>query len=869
MAEIAPELQRALSDRYRIERELGRGGMSVVYLAEDLKHSRRVALKVLAPELGQALGSERFLREIRIAAKLSHPRIVPVLDSGSAAGHLFYVMPYVDGESLRSRLDREGQLPLDEALEIARQVAGALSYAHEQDIVHRDIKPENILLSGGEAVVADFGIARAFTVAGGTRLTGTGLVVGTPLYMSPEQASSGGDADARSDLYSLACVLYEMLAGEPPFEAKTAHAITARRLTESAPDVRAVRELVPAAVAGAISRGLARLPADRYRSAEEFSEVLRRAGSEPAAPAAVPASDQGSNVWRIATLVCAALLLLVGIAHLTGWLSRDRGVPPGLWVERPVEGFVDIGRRAALSPDGRRVAYLNRDRLWMRELGGLESRPVPGTDGARLPFWSPDGSEVGYVAGGRLWRVPAAGGQSVLIAALGVGLAGGSGVTWTEAGDIVFGTGSTGLMTVPARGGVPRLLVPLAPGEDDHHEPFALPGGRGILFVPHRHDGADAVEVLVDGDRRELLQIAGQSLRDPVYSDTGHILFSRPGGIWAVPFSLRRLEVTGEPFLVRSGAAGPSVGTGGVLAFVHQPGASAGRQLAFVRSDGQLDGLVGDPAAWNGYFDISPSGREIAIALSDPDGIWILDPETGSRSRPSVEGEGGNFPRWSPDGTHIAYWGRTADEEPAVLLRRADGTGSAREIARAWYPSFTPDGRGMLMTLGTPTPDDDWHVGYLDLNEGGDPVALVGTSAWECCQHLSPDGGYLAYASNTTGRWEVYVTRFPSAEGTWRVSSEGGSWPRWDPGGGRLFYAQDVNIMAVPVSTEPSLSLGEPEVLFSRPGRVMDIRFGKPDYYDVTPDGDRFLVVLPGGNDDGEQHTVVVTGDWRAAMERR
>src|SRR5437870_5900745 len=267
-------VQAALAGRYTIERELGRGGMATVYLAQDRKHHRQVAIKVLKPELAAALGPERFLREIDTAARLTHPHILPLHDSGEAEGFLFYVMPYVEGESLRDRLSREKQLPLGDAVQIAREVADALSYAHSRDVVHRDIKPENILFESGHAVVSDFGIARAITQAAGARLTETGIPVGTPAYMSPEQASGGGPIDGRSDVYSLACVLYEMLVGEPPYTGPTAQVVIAKRFTDPVPSVRRLRETVPPAVDAATTRALAKAPADRFATAAQFAEAL-------------------------------------------------------------------------------------------------------------------------------------------------------------------------------------------------------------------------------------------------------------------------------------------------------------------------------------------------------------------------------------------------------------------------------------------------------------------------------------------------------------------------------------------------------------------------------------------------------------------
>src|SRR5436309_2024154 len=314
MADQLARLQAALADRYAIEHELGRGGMATVYLAQDLKHRRLVAIKVLKPELAAALGPERFLREIETAARLNHPHILPLHDSGEADSFLYYVMPYVEGESLRERLTREGQLPLDDALRIAREVASALSHAHSHDIVHRDIKPENILVSGGEAVVTDFGIARAITAAAGDTLTGTGIAIGTPGYMSPEQTTGGARLDGRSDIYSLACVLYEMLAGDPPYVASSSEAILARQSMDPVPRLRTVRETVPAAVEQVIGQALSKVPADRFATAAAFAEALQAAMRTAASPAAARRA-----LARRVVGAAAVVAFLVGAVGVLRW----------------------------------------------------------------------------------------------------------------------------------------------------------------------------------------------------------------------------------------------------------------------------------------------------------------------------------------------------------------------------------------------------------------------------------------------------------------------------------------------------------------------------------------------------------------------
>ena len=364
-------LNAALGDRYVVDRELGRGGMALVYLARDLKHERFVALKTLRPEIAVAVGRERFLREIKLAARLQHPNILSVYDSGDAAGTLYYVMPFVEGESLRNRLVREPQLPLDDALQIAREVADALAYAHGHDVVHRDIKPENIMMSGGHAIVADFGIARAVSAAGGDKLTETGLAIGTPAYMSPEQASGTGQVDRRSDIYSLACVLYETLAGQPPFTGPTAQAIMARHSLDAVPRLKIVRETIPDALEDVINRALAKVPADRYQTAAQFAAAITAASTGTVSRVKPRESTSGGFPWRMRKPVVVAVVPVVALLAVGVWLVWGGGRRAGGAVSGgggldprrvAVLYFQDLGRDTGLAylSDGLTEAVIER-----------------------------------------------------------------------------------------------------------------------------------------------------------------------------------------------------------------------------------------------------------------------------------------------------------------------------------------------------------------------------------------------------------------------------------------------------------------------------------------------------------------------------
>src|SRR6185437_8635887 len=396
-----PHLTTALSDRYVIQRELGSGGMAVVYLAHDRKLERDVALKVLRPELGAVLGAERFLTEIKISARLDHPHILTLIDSGDADGMLYYVLPYVRGETLRDKLNREHQLALDDAFTITKQVASALDYAHRQGLVHRDIKPENILLQEGEAMLTDFGIALAVKEAGGNRLTQTGLSLGTPQYMSPEQATGDRGIDARSDVYSLASVLYEMLAGEPPVTGASAQSMIAKLMTERPTQLRVLRDTVPAAVDEAVSKALAKTPADRFASAGEFARALE-VKSAPATPSA--ATPGATHAPRRRTAIVAGIAVIALAAIAAGGVYAYRGRSParvssamlGQKTQLTVSGAVLV---PAISPDGKQLAYVTKHcatagctfSVVVQDVGGSTTRTIlEGETSAYYLEWSPD-----------------------------------------------------------------------------------------------------------------------------------------------------------------------------------------------------------------------------------------------------------------------------------------------------------------------------------------------------------------------------------------------------------------------------------------------------------------------------------------------
>ena len=547
MSTIPSRLSAALADRYRIERELGQGGMATVYLAHDLRHDRRVAMKVLRPELAAILGADRFLTEIKTTANLQHPHILSLYDSGEADGLVFYVMPYVEGESLRDRLAREHQLPVDDAVRTAREVADALQYAHEHGVVHRDIKPENILLHGGHALVADFGIALAVSRSdGGTRMTETGMSLGTPHYMSPEQAMGEREITPKADIYALGCVLYEMLTAEPPFTGATAQAIIARVMTEEPRGLTLQRRTIPPHVEAAVRTALQKLPADRFETAKAFAEALTNPGFATAAAASGGATALPPYRRAVRTALAAATAIAVLSLATAAW-ALLRPTPPGPVIrysmgmapEQAMRQGV-LGVNIAISPDGKRFVYVGPgergDQLWVRERDRLDATPLVGTTGAFNPFFSPDGDRIAYLSGTtvQLKVVSVSGGPPITLAT--PGTASGGGGAWGPDGWIYFDS-PLGISRIRADGGPTELLIPYdsARHEIGHAWPGVLPNGKGLLFRGRQNlDPTDFDIVAFDfGTRERHLLTKGLLAR---YVAPGYLVFLRAdGAVLAAP----------------------------------------------------------------------------------------------------------------------------------------------------------------------------------------------------------------------------------------------------------------------------------------------------------------------------------------------
>ena len=889
MPEILGRLQVALADRYRIDREIGAGGMATVYLAQDLRHDRKVALKLLRPELSAVIGAERFLAEIKLTANLQHPHILPLFDSGEADGCLFYVMPLIEGESLRERLAREKQLPVAEAVRIATEVASALDYAHRHQVIHRDIKPENILLHDGRALVADFGIALAASKAGGARMTETGMSLGTPHYMSPEQAMGEREINARSDVYALGAVLYEMLTGDPPFTGSTAQAIVARVLTEAPRPILPQRHTIPPHLEAAVMTALEKLPADRFASAAEFSEALAGRHYVPTvrtATAAPAAATAGKGRRDPFTLALVGVAVLATAAALWGWLRPAPAptvnrfslfLPP----EQALQPVTQSGNRVAISPDGRRLVYVGPaergGRLWVREHDQLTSTPIAGTEGAGTPFFSPDGRHVGFLVGGSKLRTVSLDGGPVLTLSDSVNSTGGD---WGPDGYVYFEVDS-GVARMRSSGGATELLYNALQRKEVGAEwPVLLPGAGGIVFRTRRANQAPSdyqiVAMKLPGGEPKVL-MRGVYAR---YSPTGHLLVATAEGkLVAVPFDPDELEVTGSPMGLLEGlgveGSGFAVNLGlsenGTLVYT-TGGATGSRRPVWVDRDGVESPL--DPA-WQpqgviANFALSPDGRALAVDVvqNGVNVVWVKQLPAGPYSRLTFGDSSNLRPTWSADGRSVVY---VADAGPAggtPMSRRADGTGNARTLfppGSAWGQAFeTRDGRWLVLrrSIFEPGKGDIFAVRAGDTTL----VPLATGPATEFDAAVSPDGRWLAYASEESGTSEIYVRPFPdAASARWQVSAAGGTDPVWSRSGRELFYLSSQNEMtSVEVAPGAAFSFSPPRRLFSTAPYTPIIPVPS---FDVTPDGKRFLLLRETTPTD--RNELIVVQNWVEEMKER
>ncbi len=858
------QLNTALAGRYAIEKQIGAGGMATVYLARDVKHNRQVALKVLNPELGAVLGAERFMAEIEVTANLHHPNLLPLFDSGEAGGLLFYVMPYVEGETLRARLVRERQLGVDEAVRIAIAIANALDYAHRHNVIHRDLKPENILMHEGQPLVMDFGIALAVSKAGGARITQTGLSLGTPQYMSPEQATGDHALDARTDIYSLGAVLYEMLVGDPPHTGSTVQAVIAKVITEHPSSVRATRPNVPEHVEAALLMALAKVPADRFASAADFAAALggQRPVTMPTAMrgatsgTASPTGRRGARLREsVAWLVAAAA---IGVA---AW-PRERPSAPTMGrfdVSLPESlslAASNRGSRLAISRDGASLAFVvgrgagESGSLFVRSATDGSVRRVSGTDSAYSPTFSPDGRWLLFtVAFKALAKVPVGGGTPVIVTRV-PDSASLTSASWGDGDRIVFNKGNQ-LWITTADGAEPQLLATpdTATGTRGFFQPHILPGGTHALVVVLAGRGLTRVAAL-DSSRLAVVslddgKVAELGIRGfaPQFAASGHLVFARVGGVInVVPFSLKRRVVTGAPTRLLdgvslTGTAGMDVGVSLNGWMAYATGASnPPTTLVAVDLAGKERPLLTEPRL---YADpaISPDGRRVVLRLlgSGFDGgdLWMYELASGAFTALTRDGVSYR-PAWSRDGARVLHLnGRSPATR--IVSRPWDGSGAESVlVARPALAEIAPGPSRGLSAIRTLTGPRDIYLAPTESLSAMRPFVMG--PANEVNPRISPNGRWLAYASDETGREEVYLRPIPGPGARVPVSVTGGTQPRWSSDGRTLYYRGGGAVRAATIVEQGGLAVSRRDSLFA--DRFV---FGDRQSWDVFPNGREFL----------------------------
>jgi len=888
---------------YRITAALGAGGMGEVYRATDTNLGRDVAVKVLPSEVAQdpeRLG--RFKREAHLLASLNHPNIAAIYGLEEADGKPFLALELVEGEDLKKRLER-GAIPVDDALEIAEQVAEALEEAHHHGIVHRDLKPANVKVSpDGKVKVLDFGLAKAWAGdagEGGSSAsisesptlahsgTAAGIILGTAAYMSPEQAR-GKVVDRRADVWSFGVLLWEMLTGHALFAGDTVTDVIAAVVTKE-PDLDALPGRTPRAVRRLITRCLrkdprTRLPdigAARLELQDAIAGTADEAGAEPdgGAVAATELRRSARRRWAWAALgfVAGGLASLFGVLSLT---RAPQAYPVHLAFEPPDGGSIGDFDVPAVSPDGRRVAFPGASSdgtflVWLRSLDSPVARPLAGTEGGFEPFWSPDGESLAFFTQGELRRISLASGTVQRICTLPA--AGAAGGTWGTSDVILMSLGFPGfrVYSVPASGGEARALTTHdeSRGETAHSWPQFLPDGRRFLFLiaSPRHDavGVHVASLEAPDERRRLLPAFVRA-----WHASDRLLFVQDGTLLAQPFDSGRAELTAEPVAIASSVASFSQVPGwawfsaseaGVLAY-QEGDASGAFQLTWLDRAGAPLGTLGEPALFD-QLTLSPDGRHVAVGI--PDGgqndIWTIDVARGVATRVTFDPADDSDPVWSPDSRELVFSSGRASPRP---LYRKDLRGSEPEALLppdgssddAFPESWSPKGLFYMTVSGGNTGGAFW---MLPPDGDGEPEQLMAKTEYRIDEpQLSPDGRWLAYISEESGRWEVYIDPFRRDGERVRVSPEGGGQPKWRSDGKELFYLSPAGqLMAVEVREGPSgLEVGLPTALFSA-GRFL----ANEDHYAVSGDGQRFLVKAP--LQQGSARSIHVVTNWPSLLE--
>ncbi|HEV8700940.1 MAG TPA: protein kinase [Candidatus Polarisedimenticolia bacterium] len=884
---------------YEIAAPLGAGGMGEVYKARDPRLDRTVAVKILPTHLsGDPLLRQRFEREAKAVSSLNHPHICTLHDVGSQDGTDYLVMEFLEGETLEVRLER-GPLPLAQVLKYGIQIADALDKAHRQGVVHRDLKPGNIMLTTAGAKLLDFGLAKAGApIAPGSNLTVAptrtspvtqhGMIVGTFQYMSPEQVE-GRDVDARSDLFAFGATLYEMVTARRAFPGKSSLSVASAILERDPEPISTLAPMTPPALDRTIRKCLAKDPEDRWQTARDLLLELKwieEAGSQAGVPAVVSTRRRiAERAWMVGVAALLPATAALGVLYY-----RSVSVEPQVvraFIPAPEKGnfrFSGGGNQGpvTISPDGRMLAFSAQGAdgiqlLYVRPVDSTTAQPLAGTAGAGMPFWSPDSRSIGFFADGKLKRIEASGGPALTLCEVGVV---GRGGTWNREGVIVFAPTPNGpLYKVRDTGGqsTPVTHVDTARGETSHRWPQFLPDGRHFLFfarlgalgTSNENNGIHVGSL--DGHPPKFL-FGTQT--NAAYA-SGYMLFLRGNTLMAQPFHLERLDLVGEAVpLAEQIQEEPSSAIGvfsasqtGVLAY-QTGGEMVGSNLFWRDRAGKQTGALGDPA---GYMDLSISRdrRKVAVSMVDPSAgppdIWIYEVSRGLRSRFTFDPAVDRWPIWSPDSTRVAFSSNRRGQFNLYIKSYA-GSGIEESLLEddrdKILTDWSSDGRYVLYeTRGDPKTQSD--VWALPLSGDRKPIPVLQTPFRELEAVFSPDGRWIAYTSDESGRGEVYVTSFPGPGRKWQVSTSGGVLPRWSGTGREVFFdGPGERIMAAAVSVRgDTFEVGGTQQLFEirsqRPGNV----------FDVTPDGQRFLVNTATQAQNSVPMTLVV--NWPAELKKK
>ena len=874
---------------YELAAQIGAGGMGEVYKAHDTKLGRDVAIKVLPEAFAHDPERlSRFQREAKMLASLNHPNIATIHGLEQSNGTSYLVMELVPGETLAERIKREGACPVEEALKISVQIAEALEAAHEKGIIHRDLKPANVKVTPeGKVKVLDFGLAEAFAndVAESNPsqsptlsavATMQGVLLGTAAYMSPEQAR-GKLVDRRTDIWAFGCVLYEMLTGKQAFGGDDITDILAA-VVRTEPDWQALPAATSVKIRDLLRRSLQKDKTLRMQAAGDVRiEIVEALTAPPTAVAAIP--GPATRVWRErVTQAVAAVFVLTTIALAAVLVLRAPKPPQAMRLSAEIGAdaslYTAFGASAILSPDGTRLALVaagsdQKRRIYVRSLDQLQATALSGTENADNPFFSPDGQWIGFFADGKLKKILVQGGAAVTLCDAPFDLGG----SWGDDGTIVFTPDLRGTLSkVSSAGGTPQSLTTLDKqgGEGTQRWPQILPGGKAVLFTSNTKAGtgasledSDIVVYSMTSGQRKTVQRGGFYAR---YLPSGHVVYMHEGTLFALPFDLQRLEVTGQPAPILEGVVTALVSAGAQFSFsetgnlVYVVGRSGGQNVSiyWMEREGKFTPLRETPG---NYYNpaFSPDGKRLALEIFDGKrrDIWEYEWERDTLTRLTFGGEGNGRPVWTPDGQRIVYSSQEKGGVPNLWSIRADGAGYAQRLTESKNIQFTGSWRpdGNVLAFWQLNPGTNYDIMTLPIEgdekvgwKPGEPKPFVNSAFDEVLPAFSPDGRWLAYQSNESGSYEVYIRPFPGPGGKWQISTGGGFYPEWSRNGEELFYrTEDSKIMAVTYTASGDSFHADKPQLWS-PGQFTDRGAGNYNF-DLHPDGKRFAVLKAPGTE--------------------